>query len=558
MCSPSDGGCQWTPGRDTGLLNDLYASTTDDQSAIRLIRNAVDLGVTLIDTAEVYGPFMSEEIAWRGPSRHPRPGRPVHQIRHECRSADWRETGGLNSRPEHIRQVVDAQLRRLRTDRIDLLYQHRVDPQVPIEDVAGTVKDLIAQGKVAQFGLSEPGLQTIRRAHAVQPLAAIQNEYSMLWRGPEAQVLPLCEELGIGFVLWSPLGMGFLTGTVNATTRFEADRDFRANVPRFAPDALPANMALVELVTTWALRKNASPAQLALAWLSAQRPWIVPIPGTTSLAHLEENVGAAAISFAAAELKELNDALAAIPIQGERLAARRIGDVRRRGTAKTVRQLALGALRFGHSAWPWLQLSSAPWPAHRFPRKRANLEFRKVDISERRVLIVYLSRTNNTRAVAEIISEEAGGALVEIEVEAPYPKDYGAIVAQVDSENEAGYVPAITTKIENIQSYDTVFVGFPTWDMQLPPPMKSFLRNHDLGGKTVILFNTHGGYGVGSSFRTAEDLCPDSNLLEGFSVQGGLERDGIILAITGKRREEVRKQVREWLGRVFAVNQRAH
>jgi aryl-alcohol dehydrogenase-like predicted oxidoreductase len=227
--------------------------------------------------------------------------------------------GGTNSRPDHIRQVVEAQLRRLRTDRIDLLYQHRVDPQVPIEDVAGTMKDLIGQGKVRHYGLSEPGLQTIRRAHAVHPVAAIQNEYSMLWRGPEAQVLPLCEELGIGFVPWSPLGMGFLAGTINATSRFEG-RDFRATVPRFAPDALPANMALVELVKTWADRKKASPAQLALAWLLAQKPWIVPIPGTTNIAHLEENVAAASISFSAAELKELNTALAAVPIQGARLS----------------------------------------------------------------------------------------------------------------------------------------------------------------------------------------------------------------------------------------------
>ena len=213
----------------------------------------------------------------------------------------------VNSRPEHIRQVVDAQLRRLRTDRIDLLYQHRVDPQVPIEDVAGTIKDLAAQGKVRHYGLSEPGLQTVRRAHAVHPVAVIQNEYSMLWRGPESQVLPLCEELGIGFVPWSPLGMGFLAGTVSARTRFGED-DFRANVPRFAPDALPANMALVRLVQTWARRKNATPAQLALAWLTARKPWIVPIPGTTNVAHLEENVGAAAISFSAEELKELDAA----------------------------------------------------------------------------------------------------------------------------------------------------------------------------------------------------------------------------------------------------------
>jgi aryl-alcohol dehydrogenase-like predicted oxidoreductase len=223
----------------------------------------------------------------------------------------------IDSRRWRVQKSADAGA--LHPPRRHRCHCFRQSPQVPIEDVAGTVKDQIAQGKVMQFGMSEPGLGTIRRAHGVQPLAAIQNEYSMLWRGPEAQVLPLCEELGIGLVCWSPLGMGFLTGTVSATTRFEADRDFRADVPRFTPDALPANMALVELVTTWARRKNASPAQLALAWLSAQRPWIVPIPGTTNLAHLEENVGAAAISFSAAELKELNEAVAAVPIRGERL-----------------------------------------------------------------------------------------------------------------------------------------------------------------------------------------------------------------------------------------------
>ena len=313
-------GCQWSPGRPPGAVNDLYASNTDRNAAVGLIRRAVDLGVTLFDTAEAYGPFMSEEIL----------GEAVQGVRSrvvlstkfgfDIDPKTGERRGGMNSRPEHIRQVVEAQLRRLQTDRIDLLYQHRVDPQVPIEDVAGTVKELIAQGKVLHFGLSEPGLQTIRRAHAVQPLAAIQNEYSMLWRGPEAQVLPLCEELGIGFVPWSPLGMGFLTGTVTATTRFEAERDFRATVPRFAPDALAANMALVELVKSWARRKNATPAQLALAWLSSRKPWIVPIPGTTKVAHLEENVAAASIAFSAAELKEVDAALAAIPIRGERLS----------------------------------------------------------------------------------------------------------------------------------------------------------------------------------------------------------------------------------------------
>ena len=317
--SPIGLGVQWHPGRSPQVVNDLYASSTDRSAAIALIQRAVDLGVTLFDTAEAYGPFMSEEIL--GEALQGIRDRVVvcHQVRLRHRSEDGERRGGVNSRPEHIRQVVDAQLRRLRTDRIDLLYQHRVDPKVPIEDVAGTMKELAAQGKVRHYGLSEPGLQTVRRAHAVHPVAVIQNEYSMLWRGPEAQVLPLCEELGIGFVPWSPLGMGFLAGRVSARTRFAED-DFRAAVPRFAPDALPANMPLVRLVQTWARRKDATPAQLALAWLTARKPWIVPIPGTTNVAHLEENVAAGAISFSAAELKELDAALAAITIQGDRLS----------------------------------------------------------------------------------------------------------------------------------------------------------------------------------------------------------------------------------------------
>ena len=283
------------------------------------IRRAVDLGVTLFDTAEVYGPFMSEEILGEALQGVRRRVVVSTKFGFDVDPTTGERRGGLNSRPEHIRQAVDAQLHRLRTDRIDLLYQHRVDPKVPIEDVAGTMKDLAAQGKVLHYGLSEPGLQTVRRAHAVHPVAVIQNEYSMLWRGPETQVLALCEEVGIGFVPWSPLGMGFLAGTISARTRF-GEGDFRATVPRFAPDALPANMPLVRLVQAWARRKNATPAQLALAWLTARKPWIVPIPGTTNVAHLEENVAAASISFSAAELKELDTALAGIPIRGERLS----------------------------------------------------------------------------------------------------------------------------------------------------------------------------------------------------------------------------------------------
>jgi aryl-alcohol dehydrogenase-like predicted oxidoreductase len=312
-------GVQWHPGRGPDVVNDLYASSTDRSAAIALIRRAVDLGVTLLDTAEAYGPFMSEEIL----------GEALQGVRErvvlstkfgfDIDPNTGERRSGLNSRPEHIRQVVDAQLRRLRTDRIDLLYQHRVDPKVPIEDVAGSMQELVAQGKIRHYGLSEPGLQTVRRAHAVHPVAVIQNEYSMLWRGPESQVLPLCEELGIGFVPWSPLGMGFLAGAVSARTCFGED-DFRTSVPRFASDALPANMPLVRLVQSWARRKGVTPAQLALAWLTAQKPWIVPIPGTTNAAHLEENAGAAAISFSSAELKELDAGMAAITIRGDRLS----------------------------------------------------------------------------------------------------------------------------------------------------------------------------------------------------------------------------------------------
>jgi len=314
-------GCQWRPGAAPGVVADLYSSRFDRPAAVQLIRRAVDRGVTLIDTAEAYGPFLSEEIVGEALQGRRDQGGVSAKFGMNIDLATGQRGPGLNSRPEHIRQVVHAQLRRLRTDRIDLLYQHRVDPSVPIEDVAGTVKDLIREGKVRHFGMSEPGLQAIRRAHAVQPITAIQNEYSMLWRGPQTQVLPLCEELGIGFVCWSPLGMGFLTGSVGADRRFQVapEPDFRAAVPRFAPEALPANMALVDLVRSWAQRKNTTPAQLALAWLLAQKPWIVPIPGTTQVAHLEENLGAVAVTFSARELTALNAALAAILVRGERL-----------------------------------------------------------------------------------------------------------------------------------------------------------------------------------------------------------------------------------------------
>ena len=304
-------GCQTMPGK-------LYGPVTNRADMVTLIRTAVDQGVTFFDTAEVYGPLESERIV--GEALQPARDKVViaSKFGFDVDPQTGQRRGGPNSRPDHIRRVVDEMLQRLRTDRIDLLYQHRVDPTVPIEDVAGTVKDLIAQGKVKHFGLSEPGPQTIRRAHAVQPLTAIQNEYSMLWRGPENQILPICAELGIGFVPWAPLGMGFTTGTITPYTRF-AEGDFRANVPRNTPENLSANMPLVQLIQDWAVRKGATPAQISLAWLMAQQPWIVPIPSATRTAHLAENLGAEEVTFTADELRDLNAALAGLRIHGERL-----------------------------------------------------------------------------------------------------------------------------------------------------------------------------------------------------------------------------------------------
>jgi aryl-alcohol dehydrogenase-like predicted oxidoreductase len=285
---------------------------------INVIRTAFDQGVTFFDTAEAYGPHECERIL----------GEAVEPFRDEVVIATkfgWnidQETGerrpGLNSRPEHIKRVVEGMLRRLRTDRIDLLYQHRVDPEVPIEDVAGAVGDLMDEGKVLHWGLSEMGLNTLRRAHAEQPVTAVQNEYSMLWRGPEEEVIPTCEELGIGFVPWSPLGVQFLTGSIDENTRF-AEGDIRGTEPRFSPENRSHNLALVDLIKQWAERKQATPAQIALAWLMAQKPWIVPIPGTTNLAHLHQNIGAASVEFTSSELSELNSAVSEIEIQGQRL-----------------------------------------------------------------------------------------------------------------------------------------------------------------------------------------------------------------------------------------------
>jgi aryl-alcohol dehydrogenase-like predicted oxidoreductase len=285
---------------------------------LNIIRRAFDSGVTFFDTAEAYGPHECERIL----------GDAIASFRDTVAITSkfgWNidlETGerrpGLNSKPDHIKRVVDGMLRRLRTDRIDLLYQHRVDPEVPIEDVAGAVQALMQQGKVLHWGLSEMGLGTLRRAHAALPVAAVQNEYSMLWRGPEREVLPLCEQLGIGFVPWSPLGVGFLAGAIDANTRF-APGDIRGLEARFSPENLPHNLTLVDLVRRWAERKNVAPAQIALAWLLAQRPWIVPIPGTTQMAHMVENSGADDVRFTSSELTELNAAVRAIEIRGQRL-----------------------------------------------------------------------------------------------------------------------------------------------------------------------------------------------------------------------------------------------
>ena len=279
-----------------------------------MIRAAVDLGVSFFDTAEVYGPFTNEELV--GKALAPVRDQVVIATKFGFNIVDGKQAG-LNSRPEHIREVAEASLKRLRTDRIDLLYQHRVDPNVPIEDVAGAVKELIQEGKVKHFGLSEAGVEVIRRAHAVQPVAALQSEYSLWWREPEAEILPALEELGIGFVPFSPLGKGYLTGKIDENTTFDST-DFRNTVPRFAPENRKANQAVVELLGRIAGQKNATPAQVALAWLLAQKPWIVPIPGTTKLHRLEENVGAVAVGLTADDLRDIDNAASQITVQGAR------------------------------------------------------------------------------------------------------------------------------------------------------------------------------------------------------------------------------------------------
>lgn len=285
-----------------------------------IIRKAFDSGVTLFDAAEAYGPFEVEKILGEG----------VASFRDKIvieTKFGWnidQQTGqrlpGLNSKPEHIKIVVEGMLKRLKTDRIDLLFQHRVDPEVPIEDVVGTIKDLMKEGKVLHYGLSEPGVQTVRRAHAIHPVTAIQNEYSLLWRGPEEKIIPLCEELGIGFVPWSPLGVGFLTGAIDAATGF-APGDIRGNESRFSKENMPNNLALVATLEDWAKKKNATPGQISLAWLLHQKPWIVPIPGTTQMAHMLENNGASAVKFSADELLQFNKEVNTVKILGERLPA---------------------------------------------------------------------------------------------------------------------------------------------------------------------------------------------------------------------------------------------
>jgi aryl-alcohol dehydrogenase-like predicted oxidoreductase len=289
-----------------------YGPATDMQEAVRLIRAAVERGVTFFDTAEAYGPFQNEELLGEALA----PFRDQVVIATKFGFKEGSPQKGVDSRPERIREVADAALARLRTDRIDLFYQHRVDPNVPIEDVAGTVKDLIEQGKVRHFGLSEAGARTIRRAHAVQPVTALQSEYSMWWREPEKEVLPVLEELGIGFVPFSPLGKGFLTGKIDAGTTFDS-KDFRNIVPRFSAEARQANQALVDRLRQIAATKGVTPAQLALAWVLAQKPWMVPIPGTTKLHRLEENLGAASVELTPGDLGQIGEVLAQVEVQGD-------------------------------------------------------------------------------------------------------------------------------------------------------------------------------------------------------------------------------------------------
>jgi aryl-alcohol dehydrogenase-like predicted oxidoreductase len=292
-----------------------YGPPKDRKEMIALVRNAVDEGITLFDTAEAYGPFTNEELV--GEALAPVRGRVVIATKFGFKFGPDGKQAGVDSRPGHVREVAEASLKRLGTDRIDLFYQHRVDPEVPIEDVAGAVKRLVEEGKVRHFGLSEAGVHTIRRAHAVQPVTAVQNEYSIWWRKPEEELIPALEDLGIGLVPFSPLGRGFLTGAIDEKTRIDAS-DFRSILPRFTPEARKANQALVKMLATFAERKKATPAQLSLAWLLSRRPWIVPIPGTTKVSRLKENIGAASLDLTAEDLREIDEASSEIAVQGAR------------------------------------------------------------------------------------------------------------------------------------------------------------------------------------------------------------------------------------------------
>ena len=295
-----------------------YGPPKDKQEMTSLIRAAVERGITFFDTAEVYGPFTNEELVGEALVPFRKQVVIATKFGFDLSGSDHRPgAAGLNSRPEHIKQAAEGSLKRLRTDVIDLYYQHRVDPNVPIEDVAGAVKDLIHQGKVKHFGMSEAGVQTIRRAHAVQPLTALQNEYSLWWRRPEAEVIPTLEELGIGLVPYSPLGKGFLTGKIDENAKFDSS-DFRSTLPRFTPEALKVNQALIDLLANIAKRKKATPAQIALGWLLAQKPWMAPIPGTTKLARLDENIGAVSIELTSDDLREIDAAASKITVQGAR------------------------------------------------------------------------------------------------------------------------------------------------------------------------------------------------------------------------------------------------
>ena len=314
-------------------ISQSYGTPLPETEGVKLIRDAVERGITLFDTAEVYGPFTNEEVV----------GEALRPVRERVVIATkfgfdidpvTRENRGVTSRPEHIRRAVEGSLERLGIETIDLLYQHRVDPGVPIEDVAGTVRDLIQQGKVRHFGMSEPGVQTLRRAHAVQPVTAVQNEYSLWWRAPETNgILDSCDELGIGFVPYSPLGRGFLTGAIGKDTKI-AEGDFRSNMPRFSPEAIAKNQAFVDLLKRVASEKGATPAQIALAWLLAQRPYVVPIPGTTKLHRLEENIGAASLQLGDADLSEINDGASKIEIAGDRYAPAQMAMVGREAPVK--------------------------------------------------------------------------------------------------------------------------------------------------------------------------------------------------------------------------------